>query len=149
MRSPVARGVRRVVRSTQSMVSQIVVSVVAAVSVAFITNAYLGDGSERVSPAASPAAIVETAAPATETQAAALPPLQVEIVADAPNVAVPGQEIFPGVPAGVPFDALQQTVSTEKKKERRRFLGIPLPFTTTADSTDAAGDEVEALASGG
>jgi hypothetical protein len=147
MRSPVARGVRRVVRSTQSMVSQIVVSVVAAVSVAFITNAYLGDDSERVSPAATPAAIVETAAPATGVQAAALPPLQVEIVADAPNVAVPGQEIFPGVPAGVPFDALQQTVSTEKKKERRRFLGIPLPF-TTADSTSSADEAIESVTSG-
>jgi hypothetical protein len=51
------------------------------------------------------------------------------------------------VPAGVSPAALQQAV--EKKRERRRFLGIPLPFTTTADSGGSASDEIEALAQGG
>ena len=127
------------------MVSQIVVSVAAAVCVAFITNAYLGDGPEAADVRSAP--IAEAAAPASSFDAA-LPPLAVELVSDAPKVVTPGQEVFPGVPAGVSQAALQQAVATEKKRERRRFLGIPLPFTTTADSTGTAGEEIDALARG-
>jgi hypothetical protein len=146
MQSHFARGTRRLIRGTQTMVSQVVVSVVAAVCVAFITNAYLGDGQETADLAGGP--VTEAAAPASSLDAA-LPALPIEVVADAPKVVAPGQEVFPGVPAGVSPAALQQALAAEKKSERRRFLGIPLPFTTTADSTVSAGEEIEALARGG
>jgi hypothetical protein len=146
MQSHFARGTRRLIRGTQTMASQVVVSVVAAVCVAFITNAYLGDGQETAELASGP--LTEASAPASSLDAA-LPALPVEVVADAPKVVASGQEVFPGVPAGVSPTALQQAVTAEKKRERRRFLGIPLPFTTTADSTVSAGEEIEALARGG
>jgi type IV secretory pathway VirB10-like protein len=144
MQSQLTRGTRRLIRGTQNMVSQIVVSVVAAVCVAFITNAYLGESRDAASVASTPA--IEAAAPGASLDAA-LPALPIEVVADAPKVVTPGEEVFPGVPAGVSPAALQQAV--EKKRERRRFLGIPLPFTTTADSGGSASDEIEALAQGG
>lgn len=166
MRSPIARGVRHLVRSMQTLVSQIVVSVAAAVCVAFITNAYLSDGA-KPDPAAAeqPTAIRAVVAPAPSLRqpgianvaAIGLPPLDVEIIADVPAGAGPGQEIFPGVPAGVSAEMLQQSVAAqeeaEAKKERRRFLGIPLPFASTAgefaDSAARAGAGLVDLVSGG
>ena len=134
MRSPV----RRLVRTTQSMVSQIVVSVAAAVCVAFITGAYLSDGS---TPDAT-AAVTHSAAEASAVPAnGALPPLDVEVIADVPAGLAPGQEIFPGAPAGLRPEALQQAVDGEEPKtHRRRFLGIPIPFTSTAN--DIAEEQV-------
>ena len=132
MRSPI----RRLVRTTQSMVSQIVVSVAAAVCVAFITGAYLTDAS-------TPDVTAAAARPAAEVPAAAngaLPPLDVEVIADVPAGIAPGQEIFPGAPVGVRPEALQQAVAGEEPKERRRFLGIPIPFTSTA--SDMAEEQV-------
>jgi hypothetical protein len=146
MQSHFARGTRRLIRGTQNMVSQVVVSVVAAVCVAFITNAYLGDRQDTAGVAGGP--VTEAAVPAASFDAA-LPALPVEVVSDAPRVVAPGQEVFPGVPAGVSPAALQQAVAAAKKSERRRFLGVPLPFTTTADSTGSAGEEIDALARGG
>lgn len=139
MRSPVARGVRGLVRTTQSMVSQIVVSVAAAVCVAFITNAYLMNGSEDAAASSHTPALAEIAAPADGHPAGALPPLDMEVIADIPGGIAPGQEVFPGAPAGVRPEALQQAVA-EKRSERRRFLGIPIPFTSTA--SDIAEDRV-------
>lgn len=137
MSSPIARGVRRLVRSTQSMVSQIVVSVTAAVCVALITNAYLSDD-------AIPDLTAAANRPAIEASAAidgALPPLDVEVIADVPAGLAPGQEIFPGAPAGIRPEALQQAVAgSEPKAHRRRFFGIPIPFTSTA--SDVADEQV-------
>jgi DsbC/DsbD-like thiol-disulfide interchange protein len=167
MRSPITRGVRRLVRSTQTMVSQIVVSVAAAVCVAFITNAYLSDGAKPdLAAAEQPAAMEQTAvAPApiprqpkaASVAATTLPPLDVEVIADVPAGAGPAQEIFPGVPAGMSSEALEQSVAAQEeievKKERRRFLGIPLPFASTAgdlaDSAARAGAGLVDLVSGG
>ena len=135
MRSPV----RRLVRTTQSMVSQIVVSVAAAVCVAFITGAYLSDGS-------TPDATGAATRPATEASAAlangALPPLDVEVIADVPEGVAPGQEVFPGAPVGIRPEALQQAAAQQEPGEprRRRFLGIPIPFTSTA--SDLAEEQV-------
>jgi len=134
MRSPV----RRLVRTTQSMVSQIVVSVAAAICVAFITGAYLSDGSTPDVTAAATRPAAEVSAPATD---GALPPLDVEVIADVPVGLSPGQEIFPGAPVGLRPEALQQAVAGEESKERRRrFLGIPIPFTSTA--SDVAEEQV-------
>ena len=134
MRAPI----RRVVRTTQNMVSQIVVSVAAAVCVAFITGAYLTDGSTAdVTATATRPAAERSAAP----ENGALPPLDVEVIADVPAGIAPGQEIFPGAPVGVRPEALQQAVAGEEPKERRRrFLGIPIPFTSTAN--DVAEEQV-------
>jgi hypothetical protein len=136
MRSPV----RRLVRTTQSMVSQIVVSVAAAVSVAFITGAYLSDGSTPdVTGAATRSAAETPAAPAN----GGLPPLDVEVIADVPAGLAPGQEIFPGAPVGIRPEALQQAAAGEEPKpHRRRFLGIPIPFTSTTTASDIAEDRV-------
>lgn len=109
------------------MVSQIIVSVVAAVCVALITGAYFGSnaevaGNSRAGTEASPAA-------ATATAGVALPPLEVQVIRDVPAAVSPGQELFPGVPVGVRPEALQKAVG-EERKEPRRFLGIPIPFTS-------------------
>jgi hypothetical protein len=131
MRSPF----RRLVRTTQSMVSQIVVSVTAAVCVAFITGAYLTDGSSPdVTATVTREAVEVSAAPAS----GALPALDVEVIADVPEGVVPGQEIFPGAPVGIRPEALQQAASKQESSEprRRRFLGIPIPFTSTASDVD-------------
>jgi hypothetical protein len=166
MRSPITRGVRRLVRSTQTMVSQIVVSVAAAVCVAFITNAYLSDGAKPDAAAVQPVATEQAAvAPATSQHqpkianvaATTLPPLDVEVIADVPAGAGPAQEIFPGVPAGMSSEALEQSVAAQEeievKKARRRFFGIPLPFASTAgdlaDSAARAGAGLVGLVSGG
>lgn len=125
------------------MVSQIIVSVTAAVCVAFITNAYLTNGGDdsAASLSVTPAPAVSTAAatgPAAARAGDALPPLDVEEIADVPDGVVPGEEVFPGAPVGVRPEALQRAVSEanageEPKERRRRFLGIPIPFTSTAD----------------
>jgi hypothetical protein len=133
MRSPV----RRLVRTTQSMVSQIVVSVAAAICVALITNAYLTEGSTPDVTAAATRPAAEASAPAID---GALPPLEIEVIADVPTGLAPGQEIFPGAPVGLRPEALQQAVAGEPKAHRRRFLGIPIPFTSTAN--DVAEEQV-------
>jgi cell division protein FtsN len=125
MPSPVSRVVRRSVRAGGNMVSQIVVSVAAAVCVALITNAYFGSGPEAASQAA-PA----TATQASVNPAAALPPLEVQVIADVPDAVTPGQEVFPGAPMGVRPEALQKALG-EERRERRRIFGIPIPFTST------------------
>ena len=64
-----------------------------------------------------------------------------EVIADVPAGVAPGQEIFPGAPAGLRPEALQQAVAGEEPKtHRRRFLGIPIPFTSTA--SDVAEEQV-------
>ena len=136
MRSPVARGIRRLVRSAQSMVSQIVVSVVAAVCVAFITSAYLEDSAKPEAATVATIPKVNTQVPSPDD---ALPALDVEVIADVPEGVVPGQEIFPGAPVGIRPEALQQAAAKQEPSEprRRRFLGIPIPFTSTAsDGTE-------------
>jgi hypothetical protein len=132
MRSPFARGVRRLVRSAQSMVSQIVVSVAAAICVAFITTAYL-EGSAKPEPAT--VATIPKAEAAAPSADGTLPALDVEVIADVPEGVAPGQEIFPGAPVGLRPEALQQAAAKQEPSEprRRRFLGIPIPFTSTAN----------------
>jgi hypothetical protein len=111
------------------MLSQIIVSVAAAVCVAFITNAYLD--TER-------AAVADRNTPVTEASAEALPPLDVEVIADAPEVIGPAHEVFPGVPAGVAIETLRTATAKEGSGDRRRrFLGIPIPFTSTAADVGA------------
>ena len=140
MPSPLSRFTRRTVRATQNIVSQIVVSVAAAVCVAFITSAYLDEGPAAavVEPetvaaeVAAPASKDPAAAPSARLAGASLPPLDHEIVTDLPirdvRAAYPGAEIFPGVPATAPAEALGIPDPAEEKRERRRFLGLPLPY---------------------
>jgi hypothetical protein len=121
------------------MVSQIVVSVAAAICVAWITGAYLSDGAK---PDAA-ALATDTAPPATKVSSSgSLPALDVDIIADVPDGVSPGEEIFPGAPAGVRPEALQQAAAKQETSEprRRRFLGIPIPFTSTAN--DVAEEQV-------
>jgi len=192
MRSPVARVVKNSVRAGQDLVSQIVVSVAAAVCVGFITNAYFeqkppesaaAEATERAAdtvakvpiriigeatntplagqpprplqPTAEPLVrdVVEAAqvAPAAETAAASLPQLASEIIVDLPVRDVThmpeGAEIFPGVPAAL-AESLRISVSVaEQQPERRRFLGLPLPYfvPTVSDvvqSASAAGGQI-------
>lgn len=147
MRSTVARGVKGLARGTQTIVSQVIVSVVTALCVAFIGNAYLGS---RADPLPEIERAANTSAPAAPQ---ALPPLDVEVIADVPSA--PAPEVFPGVPAGMSPDVLKQTVAVEQKakerKERRRFLGIPLPFGTAAAEPvqSAAGAAIDAVVRGG
>lgn len=124
------------------MLSQIIVSVVAAVCVAFITNAYLTSGPETGATASAiPAAATESANAAIGS----LPPLEVQEVADVPDGVVAGEEVFPGAPVGLRPEELQRAVSEantveEPKERRRRFLGIPIPFTSTADVAEGEVD---------
>lgn len=115
------------------MISQIVVSVVAAICVALITNAYLDR--EAAKAAAN----------------APLPPLASETVADLPvkDVGTPEAEIFPGVPAnGALASAIPQARAANEERERRRSMGLPAPYTPpvqelagTAETPAAAGAE--------
>jgi hypothetical protein len=146
MRQMVARGARGVARGTQTIMSQVIVSVVTAICVALITNAYLGSDPEQ-----KPAVVAAAAA-----RTLPLPPLDVEIVADIPNGPAEGQEIFPGVPAGVPAavlaEAVRATAATAAAKpepRRRRFLGIPLPFGGETAAAGPAAAAVTTLVSGG
>ena len=137
MRSPIAHGARRLARAAQRMVSQIVVSVTAAVCVAFITGAYLGNdaghapGEAEQRVADAPVLASEGAArPAAANPVPALPPLDIEIIADTP-IRATGREVFPGVPAGMTAEALRRNVADADAagpREPRRFFGIPLPF---------------------
>jgi hypothetical protein len=113
------------------MVSQVIVSVVAAICVALITSAYLEDSKE---PEAA-AVAVDTARHSTPSANGALPALDVEVIADVPEGVAPGQEIFPGAPVGIRPEALQQAAARQEPSEprRRRFFGIPIPFTSTAN----------------
>ena len=143
MRSPVARVVRRSVRTTQNMVSQIVVSVAAAVCVAFITNAYLERRRRRrtLAAAAQPcrdeqAAVATGSRPrrqptiATGGPAARRSIVEVDRRTCPAGAGCPAQEIFPGVPAGHAGRGAAAEPSRPRRSEgeRRRFLGIPLPF---------------------
>jgi hypothetical protein len=192
MRSPFARVLKRSVRAGSNIVSQVIVSVAAAVCVGFITNAYLerkpapeqfvasipaaeqtavassGNGAVRIvaapmtsstgrparplpasavsmirNPVEAPVPIVKD--PAAEVAAdgedavppgASLPPLPSEIVTDRPVRAVDalGAEMFPGVPAESTLaESLRNPTPTAgPKRERRRFLGLPLPYVPSA-----------------
>jgi hypothetical protein len=172
MPSPFSRLARRTVRATQNMISQIVVSVGAAVCVAFITSAYLDEKpativAEPKTTAVSQQAAAnrQEAAPGPETQAAArstqplvptpLPALDHEIITDLPvrdvSAVSSGAEIFPGVPAESTLaETLRDTDLAASKPERRRFLGLPLPyFVPTAgevlQSATAAGGKLVSL----
>jgi hypothetical protein len=201
MRSPFARVLKRSVRAGSNIVSQVVVSVAAAVCVGFITNAYLEQkpAPEQMAEAGLPAeqpAIRMVAAPTTNSSGqparplpasalsavhdvaetptfivkepatdvamdggdavapgAALPPLETEIVTDRPVRAADalGAETFPGVPAESTLaeSMLHPAPGAEPKLERRRFLGVPLPFVPSASallgSATAAGGKIVAL----
>jgi hypothetical protein len=121
------------------MVSQIVVSVVAAVCVALITSAYLENDTKPEAAAIATIPKIETPAPSAD---GGLPALDVEVIADVPEGVVPGQEVFPGAPVGVRPEALQQAAARQEPSEprRRRFFGIPIPFTSTAG--DVPGEQV-------
>lgn len=89
--------------------------------------------------------------PGAETAAASLPLLASEIIVDLPVrdvTAMPeGAEIFPGVPAAL-AESIRMSVSVaEQQPERRRFLGLPLPYfvPTASDlmqSASAAGGRI-------
>jgi hypothetical protein len=172
MRSPVSRLVRRSVKAGGNMVSQIIVSVAAAVCVAFITNAYLNEHNARkdADVNVSTASRVEASAPATQlatTQPAErpapvlatlpeqdLPPLATQIITDLPvrEINAEGAEIFPGVPSE---DALAEALRKDgqQKRERRRFLGVPIPNfvpgpTQLVESASSAGGKIISLVDG-
>ena len=174
MRSPFSRLVRRSVRAGGNMASQIIVSVAAAVCVGFITNAYLEQKPQPTAPAAllsepadaaatvaatkpadtaAAARIIREASAEGATGPATLPPLPAQLIADMPvrDVATPGAEIFPGVPAESTLtEAMRNPApAVEPKRERRRFLGIPLPYVPSASdiigSATAAGDKLVSI----
>lgn len=195
MPSSLPRVVRRSVRGVQNIVGQIVVSVAAAVCVAFITNAYVEQkpgpeqsaansaptgepassadkatirliaaptGSSIGAPArplairaASPSTdFAEAPASVAETPAGgSLPPLASEVISDLPvrEAGAEGAEIFPGVPVE---SALAESLraplpAAEPKRERRHFLGLPLPYVPGASellgSASAAGGKIVSI----
>jgi len=84
---------------------------------------------------------------------AGLPPLAAEIVTDRPVRAADalGAETFPGVPAESTLaEALRNPApAAEPKRERRHFLGLPLPYVPSASellgSATAAGGKIVAI----
>ena len=148
MHSPFRRGMRRASRTAQTMLSQIIVSVAAAICVALITNAYLDKDKE-------PSASAVELSPA-QVKAAALPPLDMEVIADIPPVTgaapgAPSAEIFPGVPVGVTPEMLREKLASEAEPKRRRFRSLPLPFAPEADKVARSTADAAAvnLVSGG
>lgn len=103
------------------MLSQIIVSVVAAICVALITNAYLSrDGDP---------------APGT------LPALQSETIGDLPvkDLGTPEPEIFPGVAADSAIAAAAgQVQAANAERDERRRLGLPAPYTPPAERLSEA-----------
>ena len=139
MQTPLARLARRTGRAAQRMLSQIVVSVAAAISVAIITNAYLD---QRATDAASNAGDTDRVAaeqPASQPHAdpavaSGLPPLETVTILDRPVHGLPksGAEIFPGVAADSPLARAVTARESEEPRERR-FFGFRLPYLGSAE----------------
>ena len=67
--------------------------------------------------------------------------------------AAEGAEIFPGVPSETALAEALRTAPAEPKRERRRFLGLPIPhFVPTpsqlVESASAAGGKIISVVEG-
>jgi hypothetical protein len=138
MRS-LARMARRTGRALQRMLSQVIVSVAAAISVALITNAYLDQRSSDAAATAGEADRVAAEQPAMQPHAApviaaGLPPLETVTILDRPIQGSPasGAEVFPGVAADSPLAKAVAAARENEPTRQRRFFGFRLPFSATA-----------------
>jgi len=140
MHSPLARMARRTGRAAQRMLSQVIVSVAAAISVAIITNAYLD---ERAADAAGEAGETHRTGveqPSMQPYANAvlvsgLPPLETVTILDRPiQGSTPSSaEIFPGVAADSPLAKAVAAARESEEPREHRFFGLRLPYLGSAE----------------
>ena len=140
MRSALARMARSTARGLQKILSQIVVSVAAAISVALITSAYFDQRNSDAVATAGETDRVAAEQPAMQPHAepvvaSGLPPLEAVIIVDRPIHGSPTStaEVFPGVAADSPLAETAAMARENEPARERRFFGFRLPYLGLAE----------------